>query len=63
MSVFSVGELVGAVSTSVLLRWMFTKYVMLANLALSAFGGSLYGVGQYGWMLLTGLLHIAFQTS
>ena len=57
VSIISVGELAGAVATSVLLRKVFTKFLMLANLSLCAIGGLLYGVGEYGWMLLIGKSH------
>jgi MFS family permease len=60
VSILSVGELAGAVAVSFILRRIFTKYVMLANLSLCAFGGLLYGVGEYGWMLLTGRFLIGF---
>ena len=57
VSIISVGELAGAVATSVLMRKVFIKFLMLANLSLCAFGGLLYGVGEYGWMLLIGKSH------
>ena len=48
------GELVGAVVFAVLLRWMYTKHLLLASLALCAGGGLMFGIGKYGWMLLIG---------
>ena len=54
VSILSVGELAGAVATYILLRRIYTKYLMLANLCLCACGGLLYGVGVFGWMLLLG---------
>jgi MFS family permease len=60
VSILSIGEFSGAVVTSLLLRRIFTKYVMLANLSLCAFGGLLYGVGENSWMLLTGRFLIGF---
>ena len=54
MSILSVGELVGAVAISLLLRWIYTKYLMLSSLALCGSGGLLFCVGKYGWMLLIG---------
>ena len=54
VSIISVGELAGAVATSVLLQRIYTKLLMLGNLSLCVFGGLLYGVGEYGWMLLIG---------
>jgi MFS family permease len=60
VSIISVGELAGAVATSVLMRKVFIKFLMLANLSLCAFGGLLYGVGKYGWMLLIGRFFIGY---
>ena len=55
VSILSIGEFAGAVVTSLLLRKIYIKYLLLAYLALCAFGGLLYGVGQNGWMLFTGV--------
>lgn len=54
VSVQSLGELVGAIAAGIVLRWLYTKYLMLSALALCGCGGLLYGVGRYGWMLLIG---------
>ena len=54
VSIQSVGELAGAIVISLLLRWCYTKYLMLSSLALCGGGGVLYGVGKYGWMLFIG---------
>ena len=59
VSIMSVGELAGAAATSMLLRRVYTKLLMLANLALCACGGLLYGVGESGWMLLIGWYRIS----
>ena len=55
VSIQSVGELAGAIVISLLLRWCYTKYLMLSSLALCGGGGLLYGVGKYGWMLFIGM--------
>ena len=54
VSVLSIGELTGAVVISILLRWVYTKYMMLSSLALAVCGGVLYSIGKYGWMILIG---------
>jgi MFS family permease len=54
VSIQSIGELAGAIAISLLLRWFYTKYLMLISLAVCGGGGVLYGVGKYGWMLLIG---------
>ena len=62
VSIISVGELVGAVATSILLQKVFTKFLMLVNLLLCGLGGLLYGLGQYGWMLLIGKRKVSRYT-
>ena len=54
VSIASAGEVAAAVATSVLLRKIYTKYLILAHVCLCAFGGLLYGIGESGWMLLLG---------
>ena len=54
VSIQSTGELVGAVLIGLLMRWLYAKHLMLANLAVSASGGLVFGIGRYGWMLLIG---------
>lgn len=55
VSVQSIGELAGAIVVGILLRWLYTKHLILSALALSACGGLLFGVGKYSWMLLIGI--------
>ncbi len=54
VSMSSFGEFVGAIVSSVLLRWFYTKHVMLVNLCIIAVGGIIYGIGKSGWMLILG---------
>ena len=50
----SFGEFSGAVLVSILLRWFYTKHLMLMSFLVCIAGGLLYGIGKYGWMLLIG---------
>lgn len=54
VSIQSTGELVGAILFGLLMRWLYAKHLMLANLAVCASGGLVFGIGKYGWMLLIG---------
>ena len=55
VGVVSIGELAGAAGVSLLLRWFYTKHLMLTTLAVCGLGGLLFGIGRYGWMLLMGI--------
>ncbi len=54
VSISSLGELIGAIVSGVLLRWFYSKHVMLVNLCIIAVGGIIYGIGKFGWMLILG---------
>ena len=56
VGVLSLGQFVGAVLVGVLSRYIYTKYLMVCSLGLTAIGGIFYGIGSYGWMILIGQL-------
>lgn len=66
VSVQSLGELIGAIAAGIVLRWFYTKYLMLSALTFSGCGGLLFGIGRHGWMLLIGIyifIHIWYTVN
>ena len=54
VSISSAGELIGAIAFGNLSRYIYIKWLLLTSLAFNILGGTLYGIGKYGWMLLAG---------
>ena len=60
----SVGEFTGAIAMGFLIRHLYTKHLMLANLSVCVIGGIFYSIGKFGWMLMIGQhsMFIAIQS-